>query len=192
MLQSNLMSHLVFSTGNAEKFLAAKHTCDLFGINIEQRTLDIVEIQDENPENVALDKAQKAFDIVKQPVVITDDSWAILGLNGFPGIYMHSINEWFTPEDFLRLTQPLKDRRVMLTQYLVFTDGTQPKIFTRQTEGALLPEVRGSSPHPSHTIMTLPGDNGLSIAEAYSQVTDKSTRRLARIWHEFAEWYSKK
>ena len=96
------MKKVIFSTGNAEKFLTAKHVCELYDIQLTQKSSDIVEIQSENPEIVALDKASKAFALFKKPVVITDDSWAFSGLKGFPGVYMHSINAWFTPEDFLR------------------------------------------------------------------------------------------
>ncbi|MDB5186527.1 MAG: RdgB/HAM1 family non-canonical purine pyrophosphatase, dITP/XTP pyrophosphatase [Candidatus Saccharibacteria bacterium] len=185
------MKQLLFSTGNAEKFLTAKHVCDQYGIELLQMNIDIVEIQEESPEKVAIDKATKAFEAIQKPVVITDDSWAFLGLNGFPGVYMHSINEWFTPEDFLRLTLPLEDRRAVLTQCLVYHDGTQAKVFTRSIEGELLKEIRGTSTHASHTVTTMPGDNGLSIAEAYDQAKDKSTRVSAQIWIEFAEWFNK-
>jgi non-canonical purine NTP pyrophosphatase (RdgB/HAM1 family) len=189
MLQFQLMKEVVFSTGNDEKFLTAKHVCDHYSIQLTQRNVDVAEIQEENPEKVALDKASKAYTLVKQPVVITDDSWAFSGLKGFPGVYMHSINEWFAPEDFLRLILPLTDRKVVLTQYLVYDDGRAQKIFTRQTTGELLKEIRGNSKHSSHTVIALSGDNGMSIAEAYDQAKDKSTRKSAQIWHEFAEWF---
>ena len=183
------MNKLLFSTGNAEKFLTAKHVCDSVGITIEQIDIDITEIQDENPERVALDKAAKAFSVIAKPLVITDDSWAFEGLKGFPGVYMHSINEWFTPDDFLRLTLPLENREITLTRYLVYVDGSQRKVFKQQTKGILLKEVRGNSAESSHTIIALDGDNGLSVAEVYDRVTDKSSRRSAQIWHDFASWY---
>lgn len=184
------MKQVIFSTGNAHKFLTAKHTCERYQIELTQKNVDITEIQEEDPLKVATDKAAKAFAIVGQPVVISDDSWAFSGLKGFPGVYMHSINAWFTAEDFLRLVLPLEDRSVTLTQYVVYADGHQQKIFTRNTHGQLLKEIRGRSPHPSHTIVTLDGDNGLSIAEAYDGGADKSSRQPALIWHEFAAWFA--
>jgi non-canonical purine NTP pyrophosphatase (RdgB/HAM1 family) len=184
------MKEITFSTGNDEKFLTATHVCDRYGIKLTQKSADVTEIQGENPEKVATDKASKAFELFKVPVVITDDSWAFSGLRGFPGVYMHSINEWFTPEDFLRLILPLADRKAVLTQYLVYDDGHEQKIFTHQTEGELLKEIRGNSKYPNYTVITLAGDNGLSIAEAYDLATDKSTRETAQIWQDFANWFS--
>ena len=186
------MKDLVFSTGNNSKFVSAKQVCEAAGINLIQKDAEITEIQEENPENVALDKAAKAFNTIGQPLVITDDSWAFAGLSGFPGVYMHSINEWFTPEDFLRLTLPLVNRDVTLTQYLVYVDDSQQKVFTRQSKGKLLSEIRGKSQHPSHTILTMEEDNGLSIAEVYESAQDTTARQPAIIWHDFVQWYKGK
>jgi len=184
------MKDLIFATGNDVKFITAKHVCDRYNIQLTQKRIDVTEIQEEDPAKVAVDKAVKAFEACKRPLVITDDSWEFSGLRGFPGVYMHSINEWFTPEDFLRLVLPLKDRKAILTQHLVYADGHKQKLFTKQTEGSLLKELRGTSKYPSFQIITLDGDNGLSIAEAYDLAKDKSTRRAAKIWHDFAEWFS--
>lgn len=185
------MKRLIFSTGNDQKYLTAKHVCDLSDIALVQQDIEVTEIQEEDPEKVALDKAQKAFQAIGEPLVITDDSWAFSGLKGFPGVYMHSINEWFTPEDFLRLTLPLEDREITLTQYLVYIDESGHQVFKNQTKGTVLKEIRGTRTYPSHTIMALEGDNGLSVAEAYDQATDKSTRKSAQVWHDFVRWYTK-
>lgn len=184
------MKQVIFSTGNAQKFLTAKHMCDRHGILLTQKIQDITEIQEEDPQKVAVDKAAKAYALLGRPVVITDDSWMFSGLRGFPGVYMHSINEWFTPEDFLRLVLPLENRKVVMTQYLVYDDGQSQKIFTRQIEGELLKEIRGHSKHSSHTVIAFNGDNGLSIAEAYEKTADKSTRKSAQIWQDFAQWFN--
>lgn len=177
----DLMKQLLFSTSNNEKFLTAKHACDNAGVELQRIEIDVVEIQDENTEAVAIDKAQKAFNAAGKPLVITDESWSFDGLKGFPGVYMHSMNEWFTPEDYLRLVLPLENRDATLTQTLVYIDSHQCKVFRQQTNGKLLTEIRGKSKHSSHTIITLEGDNGLSIAEAYDSAKDKSTRQSAQV-----------
>jgi inosine/xanthosine triphosphate pyrophosphatase family protein len=184
------MKQLIFSTSNISKFIIAEQVCTKYDIEIIQKQIDVVEIQAEDPVAVALDKSAKAYDSLKMPLLISDDSWAFLGLNGFPGIYMHSMNTWLTSDDFLRLTLPLKDRRVVFTQYVVYNDGVTQKTFTAQTPGLLLTEIRGQSEHPSHTIVSLVGDNGKSLAEAFPRV-DNSTTAYSRVWHDFAKWYQK-
>ncbi|MDB5163940.1 MAG: RdgB/HAM1 family non-canonical purine pyrophosphatase, dITP/XTP pyrophosphatase [Candidatus Saccharibacteria bacterium] len=190
MLLLTLMKELIFSTGNADKFASAQSACTEYGLTFTQSKLDIDEIQGENSERIARDKANKAFVLVQKPLVVTDDSWAFLGLNGFPGAYMRSMNHWFTPEDFLRLTLPLQDRQVLLKMYVVYQDAQRQKLFTGEVSGKLLKEVRGHSDNPSHSIVSLDGDNGLSIAEVYEQGTNLSQRQSAIIWHQFAKWYT--
>jgi non-canonical purine NTP pyrophosphatase (RdgB/HAM1 family) len=184
------MKQLLFATGNAKKFVTAQQTCEQHGIQLVQISLAVTEIQEENAEKVALDKAAKAFEVIQKPVTITDDSWSFSGLNGFPGVYLHSINEWFTPEDFLRLTSGLKDRQITQTQYLIYTDHQKQRVFKNQTAGIILTEARGTSKYPHEPVLSLAGDNGLSIAEAYEKASDKSTRDSARVWHDFATWFS--
>jgi inosine/xanthosine triphosphate pyrophosphatase family protein len=135
-----------------------------------------------------LDKAVKAFEILKKPIVISDDSWAFEGLNGFPGAYMSSMNKWLTPEDFLRLTRHLDNRKAVLTQFIVYKDSEAEKIFTNSIDGRILKEVRGQSEHANHTIVTMDGDNGDSIAERYTS-GDLKDRKASDLWREFAEWY---
>ena len=185
------MKSLVFATTNRTKFLIAKAVCDDFEINLANKRLDIVEIQAEDPAAIARDKAEKAFELLQQPVVVSDDSWSFAGLNGFPGAYMHSINEWFTPDDFLNLTRPLKNKHVTLTQILVYQDSARQKIFMAQTQGRLLSEARGHSKHSNHMVITLNGDGGLSIAEVYDSGRPHSDQAASKVWHDFAVWFDK-
>lgn len=181
---------ITFCTTNQDKFRTAKDACAQFNIALEQAAVEVDEIQSEDAKKVAIDKAQKAYEKLKKPLAITDDSWSFPGLNGFPGAYMHSMNTWLSPADFLRLTLPLQDRRVVLTQHLVYTDGDLVKVFESTTQGELLKEVRGNSKHSSLTIMTLEGDNGLSMAEVMELDHDKSALSTAKVWKNFAVWYT--
>ena len=183
---------LIFCTGNNQKFLTARQVCREYSIDVTQKKIQTFEIQEEDAHKVALDKATKAFKVVGKPIIISDDSWNFIGLRGFPGVYMHSMNEWLTPEDFLRLTLPLTDRRVILTMYLVYYDGKDYKSFKQLSAGKLLKEKHGTSAHPSHTVMSMQGDDGLSIAEALSMKDNGTSREVAQVWHEFAKWYSNK
>ena len=186
------MKSLVFSTGNDFKFKTAIEVCKRYDIKLTQNTLDIDEIQSEDAEKIVSDKANKAFDILKKPLVVSDDSWEIAGLNGFPGPYMSSMNKWFTAEDFLRITKPLKDRRIFLVAYLAYKDKNQLKVFHQKSEGFLLKEIKGKQSYPNHKIFSMLGDNGLSISEVYDKDLTRADREVAAIWHEFATWFIKK
>ena len=42
-------------------------------------------------------------------------TWEIPALRGFPGAYMHPVNDWFTAGDWLRLMHGIADRRIIFT-----------------------------------------------------------------------------
>ncbi|MDB5164814.1 MAG: RdgB/HAM1 family non-canonical purine pyrophosphatase, dITP/XTP pyrophosphatase, partial [Candidatus Saccharibacteria bacterium] len=105
------MADFTFVTSNQHKVMTAKIICDKYGVTFDSKDLDIVEVQDDDGEVIAADKARQAFEMCASPVVVNDTTWIIPGLNGWPGPYMKQMNTWFTPDDFVRLTAHLKDRR---------------------------------------------------------------------------------
>lgn len=184
------MSDFVFVTTNDQKVRTAKSVCDDFGITFDRQKLELVEIQAENGEPIARHKAEQAYEALKQPVVVSDDSWSFLGLRGFPGPYMKYISEWFTPEDFLRLTDPLQDRRTVLTQILVYQDSHEQKLFSVNIEGEILHELRGNPSFPHFAIVSL--DNGrTTIAEADNAGKPAATTKH-NAWRELCAWLQDK
>lgn len=184
------MQRLVYVTGNTNKFTAAQHFCTQKGIEIGQLVLDIDEIQGENGELIALDKAKRAYEQSKRPLVVSDHCWSIPGLNGFPGAYMKSVTHWFTVQNFIDLTKNLDDRRTILTEYLVYTDGTDTKVFTHERYGEILREPRGSSPVSWEQIVVMNESEGLTIAETFEQNRMPDAQEAWRAWDDFAAWYT--
>jgi len=182
------MKPILYATGNAIKFHLAQHVCKDFGIELEKTTLDIPEIQSEQGEPVARDKAEKAFAILGEPVVISDDSWMIPALKNFPGPYMKSMNDWFTSEDWLRLTSTLDDRRIILRQIVAYQDGGGQKLFYTDIEGVMLREARGKSPFAHATITSFDGQQ--SNAE-YHERGENAAQNRPTAWHDFGEWYTR-
>lgn len=183
------MSVLDFATGNAEKFAIARDACMEADIGLHQLQLAIDEIQGEDMTAIAVDKAKRAYAIHQQPLIISDDSWAIPGLGGFPGAYMKSINHWFGVQDLLNLTRDLEDRRICLTQTIVYIDATQTKVFSADNWGVLLKEGRGVAGKATHKLVALNGDNGKTIGEMLDSGSNHTTRGAADIWHTFARWF---
>jgi non-canonical purine NTP pyrophosphatase (RdgB/HAM1 family) len=184
------MSEVLYASGNKVKFRQAQEVCKTFGITLIQDSLNVPEIQGEIAEPIARDKAEKAFAKFQRPVIISDDSWIIPGLNGFPGAYMKSVNDWFTVGDWLHLTRPLKDRRIILRQIVVYQDENGQHLFSCNIEGIILLEARGdSADRPSSAITSF--DNGKHSNAEFEERSESPTANLPSVWHDFAEWYSK-
>ncbi len=184
------MAKLPYVTGNHIKFNHATAACKPAGIELEQTLLDIVEIQSETGEPVAQDKAAKAFAALGKPLVVSDDCWMIPGLKNFPGPYMKSMNEWFTPEDWLRLTRELSNRTIILRQIVMYQDTHSQELFVVDIPGLLLHEIRGDSPDMRTTHSTIISfDGGKTSAAEHHSSGESAAKHHHTAWHEFADWY---
>lgn len=82
------MQKLTFITGNAGK---AKYLSDYFHFPVDHRKLDLHEIQSLDLKEVVEDKARRAYEIVKSPVLVEDVSLTFSALNSLPG----PLIKWF-------------------------------------------------------------------------------------------------
>ncbi len=180
---------LACATGNAQKFALGKLAFKRQGIELKQVAIEIDEIQGENPEPIVLDKVRKAYDILKRPVLVSDDSWVIPALNGFPGAYMKSMNHWLSPQDFINLMRDKTDRTIYLDQYLAYMDDTDTKVFKKRIVGTIVNEPRGETGPTIMRVVELEGD-GMTIAEAFDagMANRKGVERDA--WKDAAEWFA--
>lgn len=188
------MRDITFATTNPEKIQIAETVCAEASISLTTVALEIDEIQGEDPEIIVSDKAKRAYEILGKPLVVSDDSWDIKSLNGFPGPYMKSINHWFTAQDFLRLMEGAEDRSVTLHQYLGYISEDGVKIFKNDIHGTVINEQRGENKRsPNMSVIALDFDNGKTIAEVFELGSDAVIERYQSrpdVWHSFVEWYN--
>lgn len=186
---------LIFVTGNAEKFANAKGICQKHGFEVEQLVADIDEIQGEDPEAIARDKARKAYELVGKPVIITDDSWDIVSLNGFPGAYMKSVSQWFTPQNFIDLMQRATDRSVLLHQYLVYQDDKEAVVFQKDHLGHIVTTPRGYKDNAWLAVVAMEADKGRTLAEVAAAGDLENPARSAETgdaWVDLLQWLKDK
>jgi len=99
---------------------------------------------------------------------------------------MKAINDWFRPEDFLRLTLPLEDRRIILRQILVYQDANGQQLFSEDIVGSLLPDIRGESKYPHLTITSF--DKGKHSAAEHNNQGYSALANGHTPWHDLCEW----
>ena len=189
------MPTLLCVTGNTVKFEIAKNLFSKYDVNLEQIVADIDEIQGDDPEVIVRDKVNRAYALVGKPVVVTDDSWSIPALNGFPGAYMKYINQWFTPQDYLNLMQGKENRRTVLLQFVAYKDAYETVVFSSAIYGNIVTnEPRGSFGPSIMKVTEEDGDDGMTISEVYDSGKEHTADRLTRssAWDELAKWYSEK
>jgi XTP/dITP diphosphohydrolase len=180
------MPDFVFVTSNDLKVLAAQQACDQYGITFDRKDLDISELQSDSGEEIARGKAEQAYAELGVPIAITDDSWIIPGLNGFPGPYMKHVNKWLSVDDYLNLTRHLEDRRIILRSIIVYQDERGQQVFSTDIAGLLMNEPRGKSDIKHFMITSFDGGANSAaetLAPGYSPLKD-----LRTTWDDLCEW----
>jgi XTP/dITP diphosphohydrolase len=84
---------MYFITSNQGKVKSLKKYFELFNhsIDIEQKIMDIPEIQADSVLEVSQAKAKLTFSKLKCPLIVEDGGFCIEALNNFPGVYTRYI-----------------------------------------------------------------------------------------------------
>lgn len=179
---------LCFVTENRDKIANATTILSGYNIQISARHAHLDELQSDSLEYIIRHKAQQAFQIVRQPLVVKDDGWYITALNGFPGPYMRYINQWLTEQDFLNLLKPHTNKEVVFREFVCYLDQKQQKIFSHEARAQFLTTPRGNGV-PSTRLVTFRKD-GKTMAEC-SNAGIHFMEAAESVWHQFAPWYTK-
>lgn len=176
---------LYYITENQNKIDIAKKFLNPLGIIFTSKNLDIVEIQSNSVQDIAVHKAKQAFLKFKKPLFVSDHFWSIPSLGGFPGAYMKYVNQWLTADDLLNLMKGKDNRDIILTEALCYIDNSTIKLFGKKHKGKILFKSLGKG-LPGQTIVSLSRD-GKSIAQKLEK--DSSAIESGTNWESFAKWY---
>lgn len=183
------MKSILFSTGNERKLTEARAACDLLNITVEQIVLKFDEIQSHDPLEITQHKVNTAYELAGQrPIVVTDTSWTIPALNGFPGGYMKDVAEWFTEEDFISLLAHKEDKSIIFRESVVYKDEHEVKIFSQEYTGTVAMTPRGELGNSLERVAEF---DGRTLAESRDAGTTSHDPK-EYVWYEFAQWYATK
>ena len=133
------MNELYFVSGNIHKYLEidsilkAKAT----DINLKFFKQNILEIQEETIQKIAVEKSNSAYNLIKKPIIIEDDGLFIKSLNGFPGQYSSYVFRTIGNKGILKLLKGQEDRKAFFKAVIVYNNGLVKKIFTGQSNGVI-------------------------------------------------------
>jgi len=133
------MNIIFFVSNNIHKYSEIKsilhdRTTDL-DVNFYKQ--NIIEIQDDQIEKIAIEKAKSAYNTVKRPIIIEDDGLFINSLNGFPGQYSSYVFKSIGNRGILRLLEGSRDRSAFFKSIFVYRNGIIAKVFSGQINGKI-------------------------------------------------------
>jgi len=131
---------LIFITSNPAK---AKYLGDYFDVPFEHLNLDLPEIQSLDLRAIVEDKARRAFEIVKKPVLVEDIALTFNALGKLPG----PLIKWFFTslgnEGLCRLLDPHKDKSAVAEVQFALADEGGIEIFSGLREGSISERPKG-------------------------------------------------
>ena len=134
------MTKLTFITGNAGK---AKYLSDYFHLPVEHTKLDLPEIQSLNLKEVVEDKAKRAFEIVKSPVLVEDVSLIFGGLKKLPGPLIKWFFETLGNDGLCKLLDGFENRNAFAEVEFAICDDSGVHTFNGSMEGKISETPRG-------------------------------------------------
>ncbi|HEX5904776.1 MAG TPA: RdgB/HAM1 family non-canonical purine NTP pyrophosphatase [Candidatus Nitrosocosmicus sp.] len=181
---------LYFVTSNDNKFREIKELlnyCDSPRLFLQHRKMKLKEIQSNSLEEVAKVKANHAFELIGDEVIVEDDGLFIESLNDFPGVYSSFVFDTLGNDGILDLLKNKKNRKATFKSIIAFYNGKTAKIFSGQVRGLIseyiFKEGWGFDP------IFIPENMGIPFGQMDLNSKNKySHRRLAL--EEFYAWYT--
>lgn len=153
---------IAFITQNTEKIRSAKAALENRSIpfivegvskSVEEKidsnpliivhfALETPEIQSQSTQKVAQFSAEYAYDKVKMPVITMDVGFYIVAFNGFPGTYIKSFNDSFSPEKILSMFSDDESREAYFEDTMVvMINENEYRTFTKKIRGKIALEA---------------------------------------------------
>ncbi|UCC91372.1 MAG: non-canonical purine NTP pyrophosphatase [Candidatus Aenigmatarchaeota archaeon] len=121
-----------FVTSNRNKFAEARKILDF---EIKQARLDIPEIQSINVKKIVEDKARKAYEKLRKPVIVEDTALYIKSWRNFPGPLISWVIKTMGINGICEFTG--KERSARAEACIAYYDGKKMRIFSGIVKGKI-------------------------------------------------------
>ena len=180
---------IVVVTSNKDKFDEIAKILSEFKIDAEQASLDINE-EGSTLDEIVVDKAKKAFDEIKQPLIVDDTGVYFNAYEDFPGAYPRRVFEKLGLAGLLKKLEG-KDRGAFFRTILCYIDENGTKMFDGNLDGNISEKIYdpGRQALPYDRIFIPYGHQEPMCSLNLDQITKISHR--AQATRKFAAWFMK-
>lgn len=133
-------AELLFATGNLDKAAEAQ---SIIPVKVTHQNVEVDEVQSEDLEYVAEQKAIAAYEKVGKPLFVDDVGVFFPAWNNFPGPYAKHFLNAFGNERIARMIWKEKDKSVLISCVIAYHDGNNVHTFRGDVHGLVAPEPRG-------------------------------------------------
>jgi len=186
---------ITFVTGNTGKVQTAQEHLAPLGVQVRQARLDLDEIQSLDVQAVAVHKAEQAFRVLGQPLIVEDSGFGIDELGGYPGPMIKHALAALGAAGIARLADLTRTRTCRFTSCLVYVDShgvTRPFISPGR------PCTVASEPAQSRTSgawsdlwnVVIPDGCSVPLSALGAEDAERETARWKEesVFRQFGEW----
>ena len=182
---------IFFATGNIGKFNEARRILAEYNISVAMIRAKTLEIQADDPEDIAKASVLSIAREVNLPVIVEDAGLFINILNGFPGPYSSYVYRTIGINGVLKLMEGIKNRSAYFKSVVAFCNPTgELKCFQGIVHGRIAEEARGSRGFGFDPIFEPDDEPVKTFGEMSIEEKNKFSHR-AKALRGFAEWYRK-
>lgn len=182
------MKSIIFVSSNERKYYEVKPLLSDFDINVQFIKKNLVEVQADSMEVIALNKSHNAYLEISKPLIVEDDGLFIEELNGFPGQYSAFVFKTIGNLGILRLMRNTNFRSALFRSVFAFNDGTSSLTFSGQTRGTIAREVTKGG--WGYDPLFIPENSEMTYGILESKGMKESLSHRALALRKFAEWFS--
>jgi XTP/dITP diphosphohydrolase len=164
-------------------------------IVFDTKKIWLPEIQENDVVAVAKFAAEYGAAKIDLPAIKMDTGMFVKGLNGFPGAFVHEIDERIGVQKFIDMCRDLKDRSAYITTALAYCEpGKSAKVFYSTVRGEI---VRKALPGEGSFIdkVFIPHHSENKEHKTMGEIRQDNPKLLERIWgnteSSFLAWLTK-
>ena len=174
-----------FATGNRHKVEEAAEVLAPYGIALEHYPLERVEIQADDPADIAA----YSLSMIKEdiPICVEDASVSLDHWGGFPGPYSSYVLERLGNPGILKLMQGEQNRRAHYVSAIAYRDESGVHIFRGTVDGEIAHGIRGTNGFGYDPIFIPAEGDGRTFGEMEAEEKNRISHR-ARAFRALAEW----
>ncbi|MGD8506096.1 MAG: XTP/dITP diphosphatase [Candidatus Bathyarchaeota archaeon] len=179
-----------FATTNCHKFNEACQVFAEYGVAVAMLKIGAIEIQHDNPEEIAKFSVREAVDKSGLPLFVEDAGLSIEALKGFPGPYSSYVHQTLGTKGVLKLIEGYTKRNAHFYSVIAFSspERASPKCFQGKIEGKISSDERGNQGFGFDPIFEPKGGSRKTFAEMTTIEKNKLSHR-AQALRKFVTWY---
>lgn len=141
---TEMTKKITYVTGNWAKLESAKKAFEPIGYSVDNIKLETPEIQADDVSEVAKYSAKWAAEKLNCSVIKNDTGLFVEGLNGFPGVYTHYVDDTLGEDGLLKLMDGIENRNAYFKESIAYCEpGGEPVVFEGITKGRIATEKSG-------------------------------------------------